>query len=168
MNECWRPVVGYEGLYEVSDAGRVRRLERRVKHITGYRVLKPRILVPSTQKSGHLYFKSFGGRGGELKWVHRLVYEAFIGSVPIGKEVRHLDGNPENNRPENLAIGSRAENAHDTYQYGGKYKKLYKDDVLEIRARLATGERQQDIAKDYRVSQATISDIHTKKTFNYF
>jgi hypothetical protein len=96
------------------------------------------------------------------------VYEAFLGRVPEGVDVRHLDGNPRNNSPENLAIGTRAENAHDVYEYGGRYKKLVREDVLEIRRRLADGEKQKTIAADFGVSAQTISNISTRRTFNYF
>lgn len=166
--EVWRPVVGYEGLYEVSNLGRVRSLPRTVPHIKGTRTIPGRILKLQTQPSGHLYVKSFGGRGRGLAWAHRLVYEAFVGRVPEGLDIRHLDGNPKNNSPENLAVGTRVENAHDVYEYGGRYRKLAREDVLEIRRRLADGERQKTIAADFGVSTQTISNISTRRTFNYF
>lgn len=168
MVEIWKPVAGYEKLYEVSSTGRVRSLPKTVPHITGTRTIPGRILKPQKQKSGHLYIRHLGGRLGKLVWVHRLVYEAFNGPVPEGLDVRHLDGDPGNNTPTNLALGTRVENAHDVYEYGGRYRKLYRADVVEIRRRLAAGDRQNQIAKDYGVSAQTISNIQTRKTFDYF
>lgn len=167
MIEIWKPVVGYESQYEVSSQGRVRSLPRTVPHLGGTRTIPARILKPQKQASGHLYIKSLGGRGGNLIWVHHLVYEAFIGPIPQGLDIRHLDGHPENNTPENLMPGTRVENAHDVYTYGGRYRKLYREDVLEIRRRLSAGEPQRLIAKDFGVSCQTISNISTRKTFNY-
>lgn len=167
MIEIWKPVVGYEGQYEISNLGRVRSLPKAVPHIRGVRTIPARVLKPRQQASGHLYIRSFGGRNGGIAWVHRLVYEAFVGPIPAGLDIRHLDGNPSNNTPENLTPGTRVENAHDTYAYGGKYQKLYREDVLEIRKRLAAGEPQKQIAKDYKVSAQTISNINTRRTFNY-
>lgn len=167
MQEIWKPVRGYEDQYEVSNTGKVRSLPRTVPHIKAYRTIPGRELKLQTQRSGHQYIKNFGGRGGPMKWIHRLVYETFIGAIPEGLDVRHLDGDPKNNTVGNLAVGTRSENAHDVYDYGGKYKALQRDEVLAIRLRLANGERQADIAKDYKVTPATISAINTGKTFSY-
>ena len=147
--------------------GRVRSFPQKVPHIKGTRTIPGRVLKPHRQASGHLYIRSLGGRCGKLAWIHRLVYEAFIGAIPPRMDVRHLDGNPQNNTPENLAVGTRVENAHDVYCYGGKYRKLTRDDVFEIRRRLSAGDAQPEIAADFGVTPATISSINTRKTFNY-
>lgn len=167
MSEIWKPVVGFEDRYEVSSLGRVRSLTHTVPHLRGTRTIPGRVLKPQQQASGHLYIKSLGGRRGKIAWIHRLVYEAFVGPIPSRMDIRHLDGNPQNNTPENLAIGTRVENAHDVYRYGGKYRKLTRDDVFEIRRRLSAGDAQPEIAADFGVTPATISNINTRKTFNY-
>ena len=164
--ELWRPVKDFEGRYEVSNLGRVRSLPYMVPHIKGTRTIPGRILTPKAQKSGHLLIQ-LGGRAGKKYFIHRIVYETFVGDIPAGLDIRHLDGNPTNNKPENLKPGTRVENAHDVYDYGGRYRKLYRDDVIQIRHRLEAGEPQSRIAKDYNVSQETISNISTGKTFNY-
>lgn len=167
MNEIWRPIAGYERLYEVSNRGRVRSLPKAVPHLKGTRSIPGRILKPQQQASGHLYIRSLGGRDGKIGWIHRLVYEAFVGPIPEGLDIRHLDGDPKNNTPSNLVPGTRVENAHDVYAYGGKYRKLYREDVLEIRRRLESGESQTAIAKSFGVSAQTVSNIKTRRTFNY-
>lgn len=166
-DEIWKPVVGYEDQYEVSSLGRVRSLPKTVPHIKGTRTIPARVLKPQRQSSGHLYIRSLGGRNGKLAWIHRLVYEAFVGPIPEGMDIRHLDGDPSKNTPENLMPGTRVENAHDVYAYGGRYRKLRREDVIEIRRRLSAGEPQRLIAKDFAVSCQTISNINTRKTFNY-
>ncbi len=55
---------------------------------------------------------------GKPRTVHRLVLEAFVGPCPPGMQCRHLDGNPANNRLENLAWGTHAENAADKIRHG--------------------------------------------------
>ena len=167
MDEMWRPVVGYETEYEISSRGCVRSLPRKVRHLNGDRTIPARVLKPQQEPAGHLYIRSLGGRGGKLAWIHRMVYEAFIGEIPPGMDIRHLNGNPSDNRPENLAAGTRVENAHDVYSYGGKYRKLYREDVLEIRRRLESGEPPKTLAKDFGVTPQTIYNIRTRRTFNY-
>ena len=88
MREKWLSVVGYEGLYEVSNLGRIRRI---------------RIVEPTRKKHGYMQvsLKSSTGARKSLR-VHRIVAEAFIPN-PEGKpQVNHKDENPENNRADNL------------------------------------------------------------------
>lgn len=74
-------------------------------------VLKP----TPRKKSGHMVV-CLGRRCARL--VHRLVLEAFVGPCPEGMECRHLDGNPANNRLDNLCWGTRRENCEDAVRHG--------------------------------------------------
>lgn len=96
--EEWRDVFGYEGIYQVSDAGSVRRTE------TG-RVLR---------KSGKKYDKVTLSKDGvrEYKNVHRLVWEAFRGPVPDGMVINHMDEDKRNNFLSNLMICTQRENVN--------------------------------------------------------
>ena len=168
MPEEWRPVAGYEGQYEVSSLGRVRRLQTKVTRASGTRFLGPKILSPNRGAYGHAVI-CLGGRNGQNCLVHRLVYSAFVGSIPDGAVVRHLDGDPTNNDPKNLALGNQSDNQRDIYEYGGRHGngKLYREDVIAIREALARGELQKDIAAKYGVSAHAVSNIKTGKTFSY-
>jgi hypothetical protein len=105
--EEWRPVVGFEGLYEVSNAGQVASLHRR-------RI----IMAQHPDWFGYMRLMlRTGGRYWNRK-VHVLVAEAFIEPRPEGKVVRHLDGDPRNNLSENLAWGTSAENNQDMLRHG--------------------------------------------------
>lgn len=97
QGERWLPAAGFEGRYEISDAGRVRNLHG---------------LVLKTSRTNKGYLRVLG------RFVHRLVLEAFIGPCPSGMECRHLDGNPSNNRLENLLWGTPLENANDRRRHG--------------------------------------------------
>ncbi len=119
--ERWLPVPGWEGLYEVSDLGRVRSLDRYVRtHHNGRRLVPGRILKPQpASKYGHLKV-GFTREGSKVRWfqIHQLVMRAFVGPCPEGMEVRHLDSVPWNNVLTNLTYGTRAENAQDRVQNG--------------------------------------------------
>jgi hypothetical protein len=79
--------------------------------------------------------------------------------------VRHLDGDPLNNRADNLAYGSRKENIRDVYRTGRAWKKLTGADVVEIRKRAETGERHRDIARDYGIHKSGVSKIATGRAY---
>ena len=93
MSEEWRPVVGYEGLYEVSNLGRVRRVAYVLATYVGKR----------GSATNYCRVRIFNERGGKQRSVHSLVAAAFIGPRPSPlHEVNHKDGNPTNNTLENL------------------------------------------------------------------
>lgn len=102
-NEIWRDVKGYEGKYQVSNLGRLKRLA--FFDCQG-REFHERILeVPNRQG----YWKS------KIGYVHRLVAQAFIPNPENKPEVNHIDGNPENNRVDNLEWVTSSENTMHFY-----------------------------------------------------
>lgn len=102
MTEIWKPVVGAEDLYEVSDQGRVRSIKRAM------------LMRPCANRSGHTTIDIRRKR----QYVHRMVLEAFVGPPPDGTKIsRHLNGDPSDNRLTNLAWGTQAENVDDAYRY---------------------------------------------------
>lgn len=113
MSEIWKPVLGFEDRYEVSDFGRV----RRAKAAQGTRA--GAVLSPiETSRGGYLAVHIHMGDGRrKTVRIHRLVVEAFHGpsDLPL---VRHLDGNPRNNLLSNLAHGTHQENALDRVLHG--------------------------------------------------
>lgn len=105
MKEEWRPVVGYEGLYEVSNMGRVKSLPKRG-------IVEDKILKPTKHiKDGRLSVMISDGRGGRKRvTVHRLVALAFIRREDKTLEVNHKDEDPTNNRADNLEWCTRRYN----------------------------------------------------------
>ena len=112
MNEQWKPVVGYEGLYEVSSLGNVKSLAREV---VGYRgstyMTKERILKPGLQRYPLVTLSKDSTQKSHR--VHTLVAEAFLGPKPAGRDytVDHINRDKKDNRVENLRWATRFEQA---------------------------------------------------------
>lgn len=93
-NEIWKPINGYNGIYSVSNFGKIKRLK-------GYRCNNDRILKQSIRR-GHLFVTLSKDGVSNNCYVHRLVAEAFLpndDNLPI---INHKDENPQNNRVDNL------------------------------------------------------------------
>lgn len=121
MTESWKSVVGYEGIYEVSDQGRVKSLARTVKHGNGgYKEVPDRILKAHPDRKGYLGVSLHKGSKASRKrfTVHSLVARAFIGPRPEGLDVCHNDGDKQNNWVENLRYDTRKENILDAVRHG--------------------------------------------------
>lgn len=114
-------------------------------------------------KSGHVSVALRKGSNGSP--VHQLVANAFLGPTPKGKEILHKNGNSKDNRVSNLRFGTRTENIIDVYLQNKKWRKVGIDEVKEVRRRINKGEKGVDIARSLSLSQSTISDIKTGKTF---
>lgn len=101
-NEEWRDVVGYEGLYQVSNLGRIKSLERRVPRSNGKTMLvRERICKVSINRKYIYVTLSKYGKQPNMK-VHRLVAEAFIPNPGNLPQINHKDENPANNQVLNL------------------------------------------------------------------
>lgn len=119
-SEVWRPIPGYEGLYEASDAGRVRSLDHATIASNGVtRNYKGKVLTQTAFKTGHLQVKLTKEGGQATRWVHQLVMEAFVGPRAPGQVVRHLNDVPDDNRLENLTYGTQSDNMWDLARNGG-------------------------------------------------
>lgn len=121
-NEIWRPVVGYEGSHEVSNIGRVRSVTRVVIRSNGRPHTVPgRVLATHPMEKGHRRITL--NKLGRLRTftVHSLVLEAFVGPRPEGAVCRHLNGDPADNRVENLRWGTGSENQYDAVRHGSHY-----------------------------------------------
>lgn len=144
--EIWKDIKDYEGLYQVSNYGRVRSVERlclrslpsgTVRHcIQKERIIKPLINL-GTRKGVLPRYQVGLSKEGKVKskQVHRLVAEAFLGCTDE-LEVNHKDGNPLNNHIDNLECVSRSENikhAFDNHLYGSaKIVLVFNKDTREL------------------------------------
>ena len=124
ISEQWRPVVGYEGFYEVSDQGEVRRVDRLVPHKTsGTLRLRGKVLSPGEHQHGYQYVILSKDHKSRTRMIHRLMAEAFLGVPEFpDMEVLHWDDNPRNNRLSNLRWGTRSDNRRDEIRNGRNYR----------------------------------------------
>lgn len=168
--EQWRPVVGYEGYYSVSDQGRVRR-ECRVEGRGWGRNTHPgRILKPSIGTRGRLVVVLYKrGTKRRIAFTYTLVAEAFIGPRPPGLEINHINGHLDN-RACALEYVTRLENMRADWITGRRKRgllagsknpasKLLEPEVIDIKARLRRGESLISIARRYGVKYQAISHI---------
>lgn len=167
QQEEWRPVRDYEGIYEVSNFGFVCRLK--THDLKGRLIRKPRILSLRPSQ-GYPEVILCNGKQKRFVRVHRIVLEAFCGPCPEGFVGAHLDGSRDNNRLDNLAWVSPAENSghmkiHGTRLEGemAPWAKLTDADIRDIRNAYPNSS-QRTLAKQFGVSQANISLIVTGKS----
>lgn len=121
--EEWKDVIGYEGLYQVSNEGRVKSLERYVDSKNGSkRFEKEKILKYCITKNGYpsVILAKFGTR--KLKKIHRLVGETFIPNPDNLPQINHKNEDKTDNRVENLEWCNQYYNNH----YGTKYQRQIK------------------------------------------
>ncbi|ALJ19573.1 NUMOD4 motif-containing HNH endonuclease [Microbacterium sp. No. 7] len=124
LAEEWRPVRGFEGRYEVSSVGRIRSLPRVVTRRDGVTSkVNGGIRRPSVKKSGYLKVSLWRDNSEFTAHVHSLVLEAFVGPRPPGLVACHGDGNPANNRVENLRWDTPSENNFDRGRHGTDHKR---------------------------------------------
>ena len=104
MEEIWKDIIGYEGLYQVSNWGRIKSLN--YEHFFGPKVIKP------TKRCGYYRIGLYKNGKQLFKSVHRLVWEAFNGPIPKGMQVNHINEDKTDNRLENLNLMSPKENSN--------------------------------------------------------
>ena len=141
MSEEWRPIEGYEGLYEVSSYGRVRSLDRYVKTCyEAYKLHKGKILSPAKDKNGYLKVHLCCNGKHNIIRVHRLVCKAFIPNPDNLPEVNHKDEDKTNNsvdnlewcdRSYNISYGTRTERQKKTNIQNGFWTGLSKEEYMK-------------------------------------
>lgn len=161
MEEVWLPVPGYEGRYSVSNLGRVR---------------GPRAYLSWSAKGRYAHVSLVASdKSIKTHRVHVLVLTAFCGPRPFpGAHAAHNDGDRANNALTNLRWASAVENQADVERHNRRCKGedvfgavLTEKAVLEIRARIAGGERNRPIAEDYGVSISTIHLIRHNRIWRH-
>ena len=166
----WKPIVGYESLYEVSDKGNVRSLHKRGRGKNGG-LLK----LWKSQQGYTMATLSSGGKTF-VATTSRLVLQAFIGQNPPDKPYDcHKNGNIKNNKLDNLYWGSNSDNQHDRNLHGTSNKGsangrsvLVESDVISIKRMLRCGRwSHKTIASWYGVDTSAISAINIGRTWKH-
>lgn len=155
--ERWRDIEGYEGLYEVSDLGRVRSMDRIVAHPMGPTRLKGRMMRAWQDNKGYPMVILYRDGTRRSTKVHAIVAAAFLGPRPPQHEVCHVDGTRTNNRVSNLRYDTRYENGRDTLAHGTRNKIDPDGNGKQIREMVAAGMSQRAIAAVIGCSQPAVS-----------
>ena len=114
MSEIWKEIKGYEGLYQVSNTGKVKsceRLLRNNKHVESYRICEERIMKGCENNRGYLFVDLYKGKRQKKRfYIHVLVAKTFVDNPDNFPEVNHEDGNKLNNNDCNLKWTTRSGN----------------------------------------------------------
>lgn len=135
MKEVWRDAVGFEGLYKISNLGRVKSVEKEVNNNGGLQHRKERIL--KTHRNTHGYMQVILSKNKPYtRTIHRLVAEAFIPNKKNKPQINHIDGDKTNNYVKNLEWATRSENmTHSVRVLGNKSPRnnKFSKPVLQIK-----------------------------------
>lgn len=171
--EKWVPVPGFEGFYEVSSIGRVRSVdhytEPKVDSIGRHQpraLMKGKIIAQRKHQFGYWVVTLSKNNKIFTRVVHRLVAEGFYGPRPKGNVIRHLNGNPEDNRVENLAYGTQKENMQDaiqqdTVEHGERRGNALhtNEEIRQLKRDLICGMSTGEAAKKYKMPQSQVCKI---------
>src|SRR3990167_2906059 len=131
MKETWKDILGYEGLYQVSNLGRVKSLSKLKINGQFTHITKEKILININNKTGYLQV-NLTRNTQKVFSVHRLVAQAFIPNPENKPQTNHKDGNKKNNHIDNLEWATVSENGIHSYrvlgnvawQKGGRGEKM--------------------------------------------
>jgi len=170
--EVWKPIPGYKDSYEASSKGRIRSVDREVEQSNGVTKRVEGTVLDPTDVTGYPAVTLWKHGEPSSKYVHHLVARTFVGDRPEGHEINHKNGDPHDNTPQNLEWVTHQENIQHAYNEGlrasgedSHLATLSEEDVLEIRRRIDEGERQDRLANEFGVSDATISRIKHREAW---
>ena len=171
--EVWKDVKGYEGLYQVSNLGNVRRL---------FKTAEPKLMNPNKGIRGGYYRVNLSKSKGKkidvkTKYVHVLVVQSFLNQdyLKNNYQCNHINGNKADNSLINLEIVTKSENEKHAFKLGLKNlkgenhnrSKLTFSQVENIRINLSLGMPVKNIADYYKVSTSTIYNIKNRRRWDY-
>lgn len=168
--EVWKDIKGYEGYYQVSNLGKVKRLAKKVLQSNGsLAIYRERVLKEENTKG---YLRVTLSRGNKQKrfLIHRLVATHFILNINKKRFVNHIDGNKENNKFINLEWCTSSENEIHSYSVLGKVnfnRKLKELDIIFIKTNAVKG-RNGNIKKlsdKFKVDVSTIYNVLKNKYY---
>jgi hypothetical protein len=179
VNDEWRPVIDWEGIYEVSNLGQVRRVSPRRDWEGGTRIHAgtkkrvgqnpERILKPLLKSNYHQVCLSQGAGTEKWRTVHKLVAEAFLGPRPRGMSVNHKDGNKTNNCLDNLEYLSNRDQQLHAHANGFRgdyaFRSLTDEQAREVY--LDDTRSGREWARILGVHEVTISAIRTGKSYRW-
>lgn len=175
--EVWKDVIGLEDYYQVSNLGNVRSKERFVIRGRGGKYkIQCKNLNPAINSDGYLTGIFRVDKNPINYKVHRILAESFIGSIPKGFEVNHINGIKTDNRLENLEIVSKSKNIKHAFALGlnkprrGQLNGMCKIDsnkAKSVKEMTFNGFTESQISKELNVSIHTVRDIRRGRTWKH-
>lgn len=156
--EIWKSVVGFEGIYEVSNLGSVKSIYNNGRILKGYNC------------NGYRAVSMWKNKKGTIKYIHHIVLESFLHERIDGFIVNHKDGIKFNNRLDNLEYSTYSDNNQHAYNIGlktGVNRKFSREQILEIIS-LHPRYSFKSIADMYGVGFGTITQIFYGQTYRKF
>lgn len=168
--EIWKDIPGYEGVYQASNSGYVKRVKS-AKYKTGH------VLSPAKNKSGYCTVSLYRDKEKRSRLVHSLVMAAFCGVPASSMEVNHKNGIKTDNRLSNLEYVTRSENQRHSIDVLGKKSlsgeesgmaKLTDSQVKDMRLLYSQGNiTQRELAALYGIKQMTVWCILVRRTWRH-
>lgn len=120
MEEIFKDVVNYEGIYQISNFGNIKTLKRNIYNKLGklHYIQPEKLLKPTVFKNGYKYISMHKNKKVKVKTIHSLVAEAFIYNIHNKRTINHIDGNKLNNHISNLEWATDKENLEHNFNIG--------------------------------------------------
>lgn len=152
MEEIWKDVEGYKGLYQISNLGRVKSLK---DNIGNHRILIKKL---SLNKNGYFFVRLWKNGIAKNCYIHRLTMVGFNSNVENKRTINHKDGNKQNNNIDNLEWNTYSENENHAYKLGLKSGLLGK---LNPSAKLNQDEVDliRKLRNEYKIKLKTLSSL---------
>ena len=166
-----RPIKGYEGLYSITEDGKIFSHERKINGA----IRKGRFLKPSSDGYGYYFVCLQKDRTKKYPKVHRILAETYIPNPKNLECVNHRDGNKQNNDLSNLEWCTQSDNIKHSFSMGlsnqagsrNANSKLKDSDIERIMTLKKEGLKQIEISKIMNVDPSTISTIVNKKGWKH-
>lgn len=162
--EIWKDIEGYEGLYQVSNEGRIKSLERDVPSIShGKPCLRhlQESIMEAVKNRGYEHVRLWINGEYATYAIHRLVYETFIGKIPKDKEIDHINTIRNDNRVENLRCVSHKENQNNPLTIINSKEAHNGKHVGELNGMYG---KKHSIATKQKIKSKAIGRKHSEKT----
>lgn len=170
----WKPILGFIGLYEISDDGQVVRISTHGRRPKAIR----RVVRPHRKPNGYYAVDIQRDQQRYRTYLHRAVWEAFREPIPSGFEINHRDGDRSNNRLDNLELTTSSGNMLHCFQElspslnrvrGEEHHKaqLTADDVLTIVKLARAGNSWRELGLMFGVSKTAIGHIFRGNTWTH-